>query len=161
MKSKKNYWPHGIVASIFMIIGACIWTIQVALDNPVEMDTFFLDEYRNVDENINNIIISQHKFDNQYNVNIANKAFKIGENNIDFTITDKADQTIDNAIVELLITRPDTSKYDVKLQPLTNENGVYKFDAFSIEKEGRWQILSKIKIGDLTSFKKLEVNATN
>ena len=160
-KKKLNLWPYSIVASILFIIFACAMTIKIAVDNPVQMDSAFLDKYKQVDENINDILEKQKKFNALYSVEVFKDSISRGENSIKLKVVDKQNNPIDNAEVEILITRPDSVKFDIKLTPISNSNGIYNFESFQIEKLGRWQILSKVSIGDLTTFTKQEVYATN
>ena len=50
--AKKSFWPYGIVLSIVAIILACVATIVVAINNPVEMDSAYMQSHQSVDENI-------------------------------------------------------------------------------------------------------------
>jgi len=159
--NKANYWPHFIVASIFGVAGLCVWTVKIAVEHPVEMDSFYFDSYQNVDQDYNNIILQQQAFDKKYSVDIANNNFIIGMNSLTVSIKDLAgEKVISDANVTVVITRPDTQRLDKKPKVLSVDNGVYTFSNFDIQKLGRWQIMSKVTIGELTTFKKLEVNAT-
>ncbi len=160
-KNKALHWPIGITLSIIAIAGLCIWTIIVSLDFPVEEDSSYFASYVDVDTNINKIIMVQKEFDSKYNLQIEKNNFKIGENSIKIKITDKETNTVDNANIEVVITRPHTSKYDKKLSMISQTDGIYQFEPFEIQKVGRWQIQSKTTINDLVSYDKIEVNATN
>ena len=160
-KAKSNYWPHFIVGSIFGVAGLCVWTVKIAVNNPVEMDSFYFDTYYNVDQDINNIILKQQAFDKQYKVNLPKNNFVMGANTFALTVHEiESAKAINDANVTVVITRPDTQRLDKKPKLLSTENGIYTFEPFDIEKLGRWQIMSKVTIGELTTFKKLEVNAT-
>ncbi len=160
-KQKFNPWPYSIVASILFIVFACAMTVKIALDNPVQMDSAYLAEYQQVDKNINEILEKQRKFDALYHVEVTKDFFAFGENSVELKVVDIKNNPINDADVEVLITRPDSTVFDVNLKPISSENGLYKFEPFEINKPGRWQILSKVSIGELATFKKLEVNATN
>ena len=86
---ERNYWPHSIIAGILFIIGACVLTIVIAVKNPVEMDTFYMEKYQKVDENINEIIALQEKFNAKFDLRYSTESFVIGENNIAITLIDK------------------------------------------------------------------------
>ncbi len=160
-KKKFNLWPYAIVGSILAIAFACAITVKIALDNPVQMDSAFFDKYQKVDENINEILKKQEKFNTLYHVEILKESISLGENTLMLKIVDKQDNPIENAKVEVLITRPDSSAFDIRLKPISSSDGIYKFESFQIEKLGRWQILSKVSIDDLTAFNKQELYATN
>ncbi len=161
MKINPIVWPIGITISIMIIAGMCVWTVAVAQSMPVHDDKSYFADYRDVDMNINEIIATQQKFDKKYNVYFKDEAFIIGENSIKLKITDKENNSINSAKVDILITRPLTSVSDKKLVPTQTEDGVYKFEPFDIKDLGRWQIQSRIVIDDLIAFNKIEVNATN
>lgn len=155
-------WPIGITISIFMIAGACVWTVMIALSMPVQMDNTYFKDYRDVDVNINEIITKQEEFNTKYNVLLQQKDFKIGEkNSILVRVTDKENSAIAHATVDVLLTRPHTVESDIELTYTSNKDGVYNFEPFNVEEKGRWQIQTRVTINDLISYNKLEVNATN
>lgn len=156
-------WPIGIVLAIFGVIALGVWTIEQANVKPVVMDDFYLENYHDVEANINDIRTKQIAFDKKYNTQIlANTPFVIGENAIALKIVTKTDnQPVADANITVKITRPDTDKYDKMLKVTRYENGVYHMTPFQVEKLGRWQIMTKIITPDqLASFSKTEVNAT-
>ncbi len=158
---KRNYWPHGIILATFGVLGLSIWTINIASKNPVYMDNAYLTDYRDVDANINELVAKERLFDSRYTIAIEPKRFIVGNNTITITIQEiNGTESVNDANITVLITRPDTDVYDKKLKPKSVENGRYVFDQFDIEKLGRWQILTKITLGESAAFKKTEVNAT-
>ena len=64
--AKKSFWPYGIVLSIVAIILACVATIVVAINNPVEMDSAYMQSHQKVDENITFIKESEARFDKKF-----------------------------------------------------------------------------------------------
>jgi hypothetical protein len=163
MSSKKaNYWPHAILLSIVGVFGLCVWTVKKAVDNPVQMDSFYFESYQNVDEDINNIMMRQKAFDKKYILEIPKENFKLNsENSIWIKLTNKkSGKAVNDANISVVITRPNTVEFDKKPKLISSENGLYKFSKFEIHKPGRWQIMSKITAEGLTSFNKIEVNAT-
>lgn len=162
MQSNKkiNLWPYAIVASIAFVALMCADVVRIALTNPVEMDTYYLADYQEVDENINEILKSKAKFDKKYNLDVDFTKFNAKNNEVKIKITDKQNlKNVENANIELLITRPDVSTFDKKPEFLGIEDGYYKFRPFDVEKKGRWQILVKVSLDNLASFTKLETYA--
>ncbi len=154
-------WPIGIVLSIFGLIALSIWTIQQANIKPVVMDDFYFDTYDNVDRNINDILIKQQKFDEKYIITYDKEGFSVGTNNLGIKIISKTKNSpVENANIKIKITKPDTAQFDKMPKIADYKNGEYITEEFPIEKIGRWQIMAKITINDLTSFTKTEVNAT-
>ena len=163
MSEKKNkalHWPIGIFLSIMALVVLSIWTIQKANENPVVLDDFYFGKYQDVEINYNKIQESQISFDKKYNISSNVKEFKIGENSFDLILTDKKGSPITTADVKVKITRPFTREQDIMLKVLSNDNGVYKLAPFEIKEIGRWQVLSKVSVGDDTSFSKTDINAT-
>jgi len=162
-KSNKNYWPHFIIASIIFIVISCVVTVAIAVNTPHDMDNSYMQKYQFVDENINEILLKQREFDKKFIVSNEKKSFKIGKNLFDIKIVDKEGNVINNAKIELLMTRPHTSKMDRKLKPIKNENGKYLFEFKDLKKEnlGRWQIKSKITIDKYIGFYDKEISVTN
>ncbi len=156
-----NFWPYAIITSIFAVMGMCVWTVNVAINNPVEEDYSYFLKYQAVNEDINDILVKEKAFNEKYNVVLSNKNFTIGQNSFELKVTDKEGTPIDVAKIKVGITRPHTSKEDQDLKFLSENNGVYKFEPFEIKDLGRWQIVSRVTVGEVEAFQKLEVNATN
>ena len=159
-RAERNYWPHTIVAMIIACIIACGWTIKIALDNPVEMDTFYMEKYQKVDQTINEIIELQTKFDAAFNLTYSTEQFTIGQNSITLKLTDKSGKIINDANIIMMLSRPETNKDNKQMKASKVENGLYTFGPFDIQKPGRWQILSKIEMGDFKGYHKNEAYAT-
>lgn len=161
IKKERNYWPHSIVAGIIFIIIACIVTIKIALDNPVQMDSFYLEKYQSVDRNINDIMKAQKEFEKSYVLEYQTKKFSMNKANT-FTFTIKNLETKSNvqkADIKLVITRPETNEFNQEFVLQASKGGVFTVEGIKAEKPGRWQILTKINIGEKSSFNKYEVFA--
>lgn len=160
---KKSYWPHGIIIGILLIILASVATIIVALNNPVEMDDFYLETYQDVDRNINTILKKQDEFFSKYSIKFKINDLKVQEkNNIFLVIYDKNDNTkIQNAKVLLSVTRPETNKYNQQFTLDKSQNGVFEIKDVFLAQPGRWQFKVKVNIGALQGFYEYEQNATH
>ena len=163
MSEKKNkalHWPIGIFLAIMAVVVLGIWTIQKANENPVVMDEFYFDKYQDVELNYDKIQKSQIAFDKNYNISKNLTEFKLGQNTLELTLTDKSNKPVNSAKVIVKITRPFTNKQDIELNVTSVKDGVYRLSSFTIKEIGRWQILSKVSVGDKTSFTKTDINAT-
>ncbi|MDR2342605.1 MAG: FixH family protein [Campylobacteraceae bacterium] len=175
-RKNKNYWPHAILISLGLIVLACVYTIIEALKYPVEMDTFYLQDYQEVDKNYDKIKASQENFEKKYTAvfevnGIQDSGLNVGDNNsIKIAVNNKNENecTFD-ASVELLLTRPETNQYNQNLTILNAENCKcfdskecgWFFTPIAIEKIGRWQFQAKITIGEDVGFFTYEINATH
>jgi hypothetical protein len=163
VKDEKNYWPHAIVLVLCFMVFACAMVVKIAMDNPVQMDSFYLEKYQTVNENINEIRAKQKVFEENFVLSYKTKKFTMGESNsFEMSIKNIKDQTIvKNAEIRLVISRPDSNDYNQEFTLKSTKNGVFIFDGIKAELPGRWQILTKINIGDKSSFNQYEVYASN
>jgi hypothetical protein len=163
LSQKKNralYWPIGIFLAILGVVGLSIWTINVANTHPVVMDDFYFEKYQDVDYDYNKIKLSQKAFDKKYDIKYNISEFKQGDNSLVLSIMTKKNKPVNDATIMIRVTRPYTKDQDKDLKVISKENGSYKLSSFNIDSIGRWQILAKITVGDLTSFTKTDINAT-
>ncbi|WP_200762777.1 FixH family protein [Nitrosophilus alvini] len=150
-EKSKNYWPHFIIGLVLFSAGLVGWTIKAAIDNPVEMDNSYMLNYHTVDDNINDILKKQQIFDKNYKLAIENEKLELGKNRIVFKLFDKSGNIVENAKVSLLVTRPETVKYDKKIDAkYIGDRYVAEVD---LDLEGRWNIIAKVKLPDVEGFK--------
>ena len=150
-KKESNYWPHFIIALVVFAIILGVWTVKTAIDNPVEMDNSYMMKYQDVDKNFYKIEKEKKEFDKRYLVRVKNERLKRGKNLIQIIVKDKNEtKEIDSAQIELLLTRPETTKYDKKVKA-KYVDGIYVAEV-EIPKEGRWNIILKVTVGDLTRY---------
>lgn len=149
MKSNSGkIWPYIIGLSIVGIFGACVATVIVASSSPVQGSDLYMRSYHDADANVNELINAQIEFDKKYTIEYKTEKLSMAEAVIAYRITDKLGQAIDNANLEVVVTRPDVHKYDQKLINPTFRDGLYTFSPISLEKEGRWDIMAKVSIGE-------------
>lgn len=148
--TQKNYWPHFIIALITFAIALGVWTVKMAIDNPVELDNSYMMKYQDVDENYYKIEQMAKAFDKSYRIKLLNEKLKKGKNRLIFEVLDKKGKPVKDAQVELLITRPETSKYDKKIRALY-KNGKYEAEV-NLPLEGRWNIITKVTVGNVYRY---------
>lgn len=158
-KSEHTYYPHVVIGMIIGCVISCGFTIKIAMDNPVEMDTFYMAKYQQVDHSINTILELQEKFNAKFDLAYSTEKFEMGQNSITIRLTDKSGQPVNDANVLMMLSRPDSNKDNKQLTPSHIENGNYTFGPFDITKPGRWQILSKIDVGEFKGYHKNEAYA--
>lgn len=161
MKISPKVWPIGITLGIIAVAGLCVWTVKIAQSMPVEMDNSYFASYRDVDLNANEMLLKQNAFEKNYNVSVDKEALVLGDNHITIHVTDKQDQPINNAILDVVLTKPHTTNDDQALEIDHVENGNYILKPFTISEESRWQIQTKITVGDLLAFYKTELLTPN
>jgi len=161
MKTERNYWPHAIIGIILTVVVAGAYTINIAVHNPVEMDTYFMKKYQTVENNGYKLDKRKREFDKNFKLIYSTKDFSQGINSISINVKDKnSSKYISDAKITMLITRPETNKYNQKLNPTSVKNGTYTFEDIKINKPGRWKILTTIKIGKYSGYNSYEVYAS-
>ncbi len=161
-KKEINFWPIGIVTVIIFMIFACSMVVKIAFDNPVQMDSYYFEKYQQVDENINEIRAKQKVFEENFALSYKTKKFTMGEeNSFEMSIKNIKDNSIiQNAQIKLVISRPETNELNQEFTATSAKNGVFVFKGIKAERPGRWQVLTKINIGDKSSFNQYEVYAS-
>jgi len=180
---KYHFW----LAFFFFIFGITfamiVWTVKSAVNTPVYEDRSFMTSYQDVDDNFNKMVISNAKFNSKYHteVSINNRKvgmefsdllygqrslekksknqnmLNLGENSLSLSIFDKSNNVIRNAIIEFQITRPIEDMYDINLNEFKFINSLYTITA-KIEKEGNWNIIGKITIGQDIGYLYIKTN---
>jgi nitrogen fixation protein FixH len=159
VKNERSYYPYVVIGMILGCVVACGFTVKIAVDNPVEMDTFYMEKYQQVDHSINTILELQEKFNAKFDLAYSTEKFEMGQNSITLTLTDKSGAPINDAKMTMMLSRPDSNKENKQFNPSKVENGNYTFGPFEINKPGRWQILSKIERGEFKGYHKNEAYA--
>jgi nitrogen fixation protein FixH len=154
-------WPWIIALSIFIFIIAIIFAIKVALTAPVELSNYGMQNYHAYDANVNDIIEEKIAFDKNYTIAFVTPQITPKGTVISYKIGDKANGAVDNAKIEVVLTRPDTTDFDIALNNPTVADGVYTFKATDLPKLGRWDILAKISVGDKSRFYNLKADTRN
>lgn len=142
--------------SIILLAGL-FYVLKMSFANPVEMASDYQMSYQEVDKNYDKIVALQKIFDSSYTAEItSSKDFKLNGNCVTLQIN-KTDKSPANDInVTALVTRPDTSKLDIKLSKFQVQNGVYTSEQFNLPKEGRWQVNFKLQSADGVKHFKFE-----
>ncbi len=160
-KNPGTKWPIIIALSIVGIIGACVWTIKVALNNPVEMSEYGMQNYHLYDANVNDIIAAKIAFDKKYTIALVTPQISDKGTVIEYSLTDKAGQAINNGTFEVILTRPDENKHDINLSNPTVVEGKYTFAPVDLPKAGRWDIMAKVSVGSDQRYYNLKADTRN
>ena len=151
-------WPIAIASAITMVFGFGVTTIIVTSNSPVEKSDAYMQDYHVVDANANKMILSKLSFDKKYNISYLPKGLSQTDTVVEYKITDKANNPVNNAKIKILITRPDKNEFDVNMDKPKISNGIYTFDNIKLQKRGRWNIIAKIDIGKEHRYYNLKVD---
>ncbi|WXG60956.1 FixH family protein [Campylobacter concisus] len=154
--AKKSFWPYGIVLSIVAIILACAATIVVAINNPVEMDSAYMQSHQSVDENITFIKRARLGLMRNLTLNFEPE-FKGLQGKFKFLLMPKNGE-ISSLSYEILLTRPQTNKDNKTLSASWQENELVS-ESVGL-KEGRWQLLLRLSDKQDTRYYKFDFNVT-
>ena len=160
-KNAGRKWPIIIALSIVGVIALSVGTVKVAIDNPVEMSDYGMQNYHEYDSNANDIIEAKIAFDQKYDIAFLTPQIAEKGTEIRYELHDKSGNAINDAKFEVVLTRPDTTKLDVPLDAPAVENGVYSFKAVDLPKAGRWDILAKVSVGGDQRYYNLKADTRN
>lgn len=155
--SKKTFWPYGIVLSIIGCVIACVTTIIISLDYPVEMDNVYFQNKQNVDQNINEILASQKAFDDKFSVKLLNDEIKINTlNEIKISIKNKT-QNSKIIAYKSMMTRPETNALNLELNATLSDEIL--LTSFNPTQVGRWQFMLQLQDENATGYYRFELFA--
>jgi len=152
-KKEMNYWPYAIVGMILTVVILGIWTIKVAVKNPVQLDNSYMMKYQDVDENINEIMAKQKLFDSKYEIDLSSNELQIGKNGIVIDLISKDGNAVKNPEIVAVVTRPTTTQYDINLNKFKFNGKSYISEEFELKNGGRWNIEVRVKIGEDVGYK--------
>jgi len=146
--SDGRIWPYAIVISILLIVVAAGATIYVALQHPVEMSDSNMQDYHYYDKNANEFIAAKIAFNKNYTISYESDKFDVNEAVVIYKVTDSSGAQVNNAKIDIVITRPDNRNSDIVLDNPVVENGLYTFNAGKLPLIGRWNIMAHIVVGE-------------
>lgn len=156
--SNGKIWPYAIGTSIILIFGACVATIVVTSKMPVEKSDTYMMAYQEADAQANELIQAQIEFNKKYKIEYINNGLSVTNSSIEYRVTDLENNPVDNAKIDLIITRPNNHKYDQELTSPQYENGIYSFENITLPVDGRWDIMAKLTIGENQRFYNLKAD---
>ncbi|SFV55389.1 Putative lipoprotein [hydrothermal vent metagenome] len=168
---KYHLWLLFFFAIFGFTFSMIVWTVKSAVNTPVYEDRSFMTSYHDVDDNFNQMIAENQKFNSKYKTKVTinnrivgmevsdiiygqrslkkksknQEMLVLGDNSISVTIIDKKSNTsIQDANISFQITRAIEDMHDINL------NG-YSSSA-KIDIKGNWNIIGKIVIGNDTGY---------
>ncbi|QSZ42802.1 hypothetical protein GJV85_11980 [Sulfurimonas aquatica] len=159
--SKGRIWPYSIAASIILVFGFCVATIVVTQSAEIQESDAYMSKYQVADLNANILIQAKIEFDKKYNVKYLNSTTLKEDTDISYKISDKNGNAVNDAVLTLAISRPETNKLDQTLSPTIVENGVYTFTDAKFSKAGVWNLILKVEIGKNYRFLNIKSDTRN
>jgi hypothetical protein len=161
-----------------------IWTVKSAVNTPVYEDKSFMSSYQDVDDNYNQMYLSNAKFNSRYTTEVTINGRTVGmnfsdvlygqrslekkstnqnmlitgKNSLSISIKERESQAVvKDANVSFQLTRAIEDMYDINLNNFKFENNVYT-SIGEITREGNWNIIGKIMIGEDTGYLYIKTN---
>ncbi|OHD84850.1 MAG: hypothetical protein A3D90_00040 [Sulfuricurvum sp. RIFCSPHIGHO2_02_FULL_43_9] len=160
-KNPGTKWPIIIGLSIVGVIGACVVTIKAALNNPVELSNYGMQGFHQYDANANDIINAKIAFDQNYTIAFLTPQIVEKGSIIEYKVSDKSGKAVNDAKVEVILTRPDLKEFDMNLSNPSVEEGKYTFAPVDLPKVGRWDIMAKVSVGSVQRYYNLKADTRN
>lgn len=151
-------WPYAIGIAIVFVFGACVATVVVASTLPVQKADTYMMDYQDADANANEIINALIQFNKKYSIEYVSQALSQKGTQLQYKITDKNGNAINDAKLKVVLTRPNQIKYDIELTQPTISDGVYTFSNITLPLEGRWDIMAKVEIGNDSRYFNLKAD---
>ncbi|CAE09346.1 hypothetical protein WS0185 [Wolinella succinogenes] len=162
MMREKNFWPLGIFLVTMTVVGMIIWTVNLALKNPVELDNSYMSYYQQVDSNINEIQQEQKRFWGLYAIKPFSSKVEMNlPQGVSIELLKRETQEgVEGAKVTFRLTRPHTAREDIDLgEGREVGKGVYATPAIQFPKEGRWKLQAMIETSEGKGYFEKELNA--
>jgi hypothetical protein len=150
-------WPYSIAFAIAMVFSFCVATVYITSQGHINESNLYMDGYHSVDAEANNILEAEIAFNKKYTISYINNQLSTKGSTIQYKIVDKNNHAINSATISLMLTRPDAD-LDIKPTNLTVKDGIYTFSDVKLPREGRWDIMAKITIGEDYMFYNLKAD---
>ena len=151
--SNGKIWPYVISIAILTFFGAIVFSVTYIVKTaPVEKSHAFMMDYDNADLAANEIIQNSIDFNKKYKVSYITEVLSQESTILKYKITDIKGKAINTAKLVALITRPNHHKHNQELINPKIENGIYTFNSVMLAEPGRWNIMTKITIGENKRF---------
>jgi len=135
-----------------MVFGFCVATIVVTQSANIQESDTYMTHYQDADAKANDLIEARIAFDKNCKIEYVSEGISESGSPVKYRVTDRNSNAINNAKLKLLITRPETTEFNLELENPKVENGVYTFENVKFPKAGVWNIMAKIDIGNLSRY---------
>ncbi len=156
--SSGRIWPYAIGAAITLVFGFCVATVVVTQKANIQLSDEFMTYYQDVDANANNFIEAKISFDKKYNVSFDSKEIKPEGSLLEYKVSDKQGNLLNNAKLTLAISRPEIDDFNQMYEKPSIKDGIYSFSDVKFPKAGVWNLLLKVEIADNYRFYTVKVD---
>jgi len=174
-KEKQNLWPRLIASFLIVASLLLVWTVIKTSQMPVHEENIFMTTYQDLDKNADKIYTQSQNFLRNYDILLASEhEVRVLEqefykkrgittnvikpwNEIELQLVDSEGNFVDNGNVEVLVSRPTMRSYDKEVDVKYLGKGKFSIGRINFEKPGRWQLIIKATVGELTGFKNIEL----
>ena len=151
--SSGKIWPYAISGAILTFFGAIVFSITFIIkEAPVQKSNAYMMGYHHADLGANEIIQARIDFNKKYKIAYVTESLAQEGSVLKYKVSDLDGNSVDNATIVVVITRPEHHRYNQELVNPSVENGVYSFSNFSLAEPGRWDIMAKVQVGELQKF---------
>ena len=157
-KSNGRIWPYAIGLSITLVFGFCVTTIVVTQTANIQESDAYMTHYQDADANANDLIEAKIAFDKKYNVSFNSSEINPEGSILEYKVSDKEGNILNNAKLILAISRPETDDFNKKFDKPTIKDGVYSFSDVKFPKPGVWNLVLKVQIADDYKFFDVKVD---
>ncbi len=152
-------WPIFIAVAIFGVVLLGYWTIKETAKADLKESDIYMSYYQDVDDKINDIIAAKIAFNKHYQIQKALiDLSNLQSPTISYKITTVDQKPVNNASLELVISRPDSSVEEIKSKNYSVQDGIYTFHDIKLPKEGRWDLMLKVQVGEYHRFYNLKAD---
>lgn len=151
-KSSGKVWPYILGGSITLVFGMCVATVMVTSKANIQESNTYMSKYQEADAKANELINAQIDFNKKYNFIYVTEGIG-GENPlIKYKVTDKNGNAINDAKINIHISRPETAEFNQELNECQCADGIYTFSGATFPKVGVWNIIARVQVGDHYRF---------
>ena len=155
---KINIWPLFVLALLSLGIFLTVWTITTVSGHKVVDEDMYMLDYRDVDYNINEIMLKNTQFNKKYEIKLFNETLLPGTHELKIKIINKdSGENFKDAIVTATISRYESSKKNLSLDIFSVQDNFFVSKKFDTTLRGRYMISVKAKIGENVGFKRFYV----
>ncbi len=155
--SNGRIWPYTISFLIILVFGFCVATVIVTSTVDIQESDLYMNNYHDVDKDINDIITAKIAFNKKYKVEFLSDNISVESTVFKFIMSDLDLNRVDGAEFDVIVNGI-TGDFKINLEKPISQNGVYLFKSIQLPKEGKWNILVKVEKNGLYRYYNLKTD---